>query len=228
MAGRKVAPCHTYTDIVMNSARQYPRPFEATLGHEADRFTDRDESGLHLRRDWGEAGHRLDDEPSEGVETEQGLDLLLSLYSEGGWDEDATIVSDPIALDAPASEELELTIDVELPSIEVELPEPSVDVAPIALEAAVAPQSESHLWEGFDGELGVFVATYRAHVIGAPTRLTLHLTHERSVTVMATVRFVRAAGEGWPGVGVQIDQPTDDLRQAFRRFGRLRPAAFYG
>ena len=61
MSRRKVATRPTYTDIVMDSARQHPRPFEATLGHQADRFSDRDESGLHLRRDWGEAGHRLDD-----------------------------------------------------------------------------------------------------------------------------------------------------------------------
>jgi len=127
------------------------------------------------------------------------------------------------------SGELELAIEVELPSIEVELPvEPTTGFAPVALEAAVALHSESHLWEGFDGELGVFVATYQDHAIGAPIRLTLHLTHEASVTVPATVRFVRDADEGWPGVGVELDRPRDELRAAFRRFGRLRSSAFYG
>lgn len=209
----------------MNSARQHPRPFEATLGHDAERFADREEeSGLHLRRDWGEAGHRLDDEPASEVANDQSLDLLLSLYSEGGWDDEATVVSEPLA---EPEAELELTIDVELPSIEVEVPAES-DLAPVALEASVALQSESHLWEGFDGELGVFVATYRAHAMGTPIQLTLHLTHEQSVTVAATTRFVRDAGEGWPGVGVEIDRPTDELRQAFRRFGRLRAPTFYG
>jgi len=202
----------------MDSARQPSRPFEATLPgltHYRD-----DESGLRLRSELGEAGHRLDDEP---VEVEDSLDLLLSLYSDGGLGEGDTVVCDSLA----DSEELEIPIEVELPSIEIELPAER-DAAPIALEAAVAPQSESHLWEGFDGELGVFVATYQEHAIGTPIRLTLHLTHQATVTVPGTVRFVRDAEDGWPGVGVELDRPSDALRAAFRSFGRVRPSAFYG
>jgi len=136
---------------------------------------------------------------------------------------------EPLAEELTASGELVLPIEVELPSIDVELPvEALPPVAPKALEASVALRSESHLWEGFDGELGVFVATYGEHAIGAPIHLTLHLTRERTVTLPATVRFVREADEGWPGVGLELDDPSDELRAAFRRFGRLRPHAFYG
>jgi len=219
----------------MTSARQDP------FGPQLAPASAEDQSGLRLRGEWtGEAGHRLDDD----TEPANDFELLPSLY-DAGFDGDDTIVAPELT---PAEESLEL--DIELtpaePSLELDIelaeprpaaavdPDPSIEVdldglAPErhALEAAVALRSESHLWEGFDGDLGVFVATYRELPIGSPVTLTLHLLGEPTLTLHATVRFLRDDPSQWRGLGLQLDQPTAYLREAFRRFGRRRPPAFF-
>lgn len=211
-----------------------------------------DESGLRLRSaDWpGEAGHRLHDEAPTHAEE------LLSLFDEG-FDDDDTVIADglgpslelgiylaeaagldvdieveepsldiEIAVEEPACEERDVDIDVELPPAREYR---AFDRGPARhpLEAAVALRSESHLWEGFDGELGVFVATYEELPIGTPVELTLHLLGEPPLTLHATVRFLRDDPTQWRGLGLQLDHPTAYLREAYRRFGRRRRPAFF-
>ncbi len=210
----------------MDSARQ--DPFGPRLP--AAPAAAEDQSGLRLRSEWlDEAAHRVG-EADETSETDS-FDLLPSLYSDG-WDDDDTIVAEPLAFHDPEPS-LELDIDIELAeasSIEVDIDialEPANDQERVALETAVAPRSDSHLWEGFDGELGVFVATVQELPIGTPVALTLHLTGEPTVTIPATVRFLRDDPRHWPGLGLQLDRPTHYLREAFRRFTHHRPPTFY-
>jgi hypothetical protein len=221
----------------MDSARN--DPFGPQLAASA---SSEDQSGLRLRSEWlDEAGHRLD---ATEEASDDSLDLLPSLYSED-WDTDDTVVADTAAfrdpepsleLDIEVAESGSLELDIEVAEsgsleldIEVDLdPEPANGPQRVELEAAVALRSDSHLWEGFDGELGVFVATVRELPIGTAVSLTLHLTGEPTVTVPTTVRFLRDDPTQWPGLGLELDRPTHYLREAFRRFARLRPAAFHG
>lgn len=226
----------------MTSARQ--DPFGARLAPVA---SPEDQSGLRLRSDWAdEAGHRLDD--VDDAPASESFDLLASLYDES-WDEEDTVVCPELAPvlepENDVEPSLELDIDLAEPSLDIDIDvavapsqeislEIDLDLQPearperVELEAAVALRSDSHLWEGFDGELGVFVATVTELPLGTPVALTLHLAGEPTITVSATVRFLRDDPNQWHGLGLELDRPTAYLREAFRRFAHLRPPAFYG
>ena len=127
-------------------------------------------------------------------------------------------------LDAPFSEPATGPASLE---VEVDLAPPVRAPSAPRLAVAVAPRSESFVWEGLDGEAGVFVATYAEHPIGAAVELELHLMGEGSFTAPGTVRFVRAAGDCWPGLGVELDRVSPELDAALTRFARPRPPRFH-
>ncbi|MBX3246186.1 MAG: hypothetical protein KF901_03310 [Myxococcales bacterium] len=147
----------------------------------------------------------------------------------------------PLVLPVDADEHEELTTKVDLPTEPVEPPEWTddrtlVDTPPFSddpddvterVEVAVALQSESALWEGLDGELGVFWATYEERALGTPAQLTVHLTGETSFTVRATLVWTRSAPGVWPGHGFRIDAPTPDVWFRMQRFARRRAPLFH-
>lgn len=147
----------------------------------------------------------------------------------------------------PREQSVDIDIDVEEPrdslEIDLHLLEPRADdAAPLELvididfvtdeerlrlDVAIAHNSDSHIWEGLDGEYGVFLATYQTLPIGTQVELTVHLL-DQSFEAPATVRWVRAENTGvWPGLGLELDLLTEDIARTIERFGRVRPAMFH-
>ncbi|MCA9615528.1 MAG: hypothetical protein KC586_22385 [Myxococcales bacterium] len=108
--------------------------------------------------------------------------------------------------------------------IPIELEEPTT----LALEVSLAPQSESAVWEGLEGELGVFLATYDELPIGTEVKLTVHLTGERSFETRARVIWLRGADGMWPGAGLRLLENRPDVWFRLQRFSRrCRPPMFH-
>lgn len=106
----------------------------------------------------------------------------------------------------------------DLPSIEipVDVDEPE----PVALEVSIARQSESAIWEGLDGEVGVFFATYDELPIGTEVVLTVHLTGERPFETRARVVWLRNAPGLWPGLGLRLLENRPDVWFRIQRFSQ--------
>lgn len=106
----------------------------------------------------------------------------------------------------------------ELPSIEIpiDVDEPE----PVALEVSIARQSESAIWEGLDGEVGVFFATYDELPIGTEVVLTVHLTGERPFETRARVVWLRNAPGLWPGLGLRLLENRPDVWFRIQRFSQ--------
>ncbi|MCB9632668.1 MAG: hypothetical protein H6721_11100 [Sandaracinus sp.] len=132
---------------------------------------------------------------------------LASLEAELDAFESLATQHDAFAHAEPTSVSLELPIDVEEPAL-------------LALEVSLAPQSESAVWEGLEGELGVFLATYDDLPIGTEVKLTVHLTGERSFETRARVIWLRAADGMWPGVGLRLLENRPDVWFRLQRFSR--------
>lgn len=109
--------------------------------------------------------------------------------------------------DAPSFPSLEIPIDVDEPE-------------PVALEVSIAPQSESAIWEGLDGEVGVFLATYDELPIGTEVVLTVHLTGERPFETRARVVWLRNAPGLWPGLGLRLLENRPDVWFRIQRFSQ--------
>jgi hypothetical protein len=109
--------------------------------------------------------------------------------------------------DAPSFPSIEIPIDVDEPE-------------PVALEVSIARQSESAIWEGLDGELGVFLATYDELPIGTEVTLTVHLTGERPFESRARVVWLRNAPGLWPGLGLRLLENRPDVWFRIQRFSQ--------
>jgi len=109
--------------------------------------------------------------------------------------------------DAPSFPSIEIPIDVDEPE-------------PLALEVSIARQSESAIWEGLDGEVGVFLATYDELPIGSEVMLTVHLTGERPFESRARVVWLRNAPGLWPGLGLRLLENRPDVWFRIQRFSQ--------
>lgn len=128
---------------------------------------------------------------------------------------DAALESLTTQADAPSFSSLEIPIDVDEPEL-------------LALEVSIAPQSESAIWEGLDGELGVFLATYDELPLGTEVMLTLHLTGERPFVSRARVVWLRNAPGVWPGLGLRLLENRPDVWFRLQRFSqRWRAPMFH-
>lgn len=126
-------------------------------------------------------------------------------------------------------DDLELDIEVEAPAlhaIEAITPLP-------AIEVALAPNSESNFYAGFDEAhpTGVFVATYSRLPVGAPVYLDVHLPAGFRFRTAALVEWVRppeAAGPGAPaGIGFEMRGLDEVARRLVHGFARNRKPLFY-
>lgn len=127
-------------------------------------------------------------------------------------------------------DELELDIEVEEPtSLDPDLDPSTLPKVVVAL----APNSESHFYGGFDetNPDGVFVATHHLMDLGAPVRLELMLPGGYEMHATAVVEFVRppeAAEAGAPtGYGVRLCELDVSMRRLIAAFCKHRPPYFY-
>lgn len=133
----------------------------------------------------------------------------------------------------PTEEELEIEVEVELDEPgELGSLEGVLGALP-ELEVALAPNSDSNFYAGFDDEHpdGVFVATYSQLAVGAPVYVTVHLPggyRFRSAAMVEWARSGEACAPGLPvGIGLSLcglDLPT---RRLIRSFVRHRKPMFY-
>ncbi len=151
-----------------------------------------------------ESGIRLRPTPEDGLDTE-ALDPLADLEID---------VEDPSdALDAA----LRVVLDATVPELEV----------------ALAPNSESNFYAGFDDEHpdGVFFATYTRLEVGAPAYVTVLLPAGHRFRTPALVEWVRppeAAGPNVPaGVGLKMCGLDAEAQKLVRTFARHRRPIFY-
>jgi uncharacterized protein (TIGR02266 family) len=99
----------------------------------------------------------------------------------------------------------------------------------INVEVGVA--SHSNFYQGFTENLsnsGVFVATYAVQPIGAKVDIVLTFPKGEQIHLSGVVRWLReAAGEHWPGLGVQFESLSPEAEARVREFIRLREPLFY-
>lgn len=159
-------------------------------------------------------------------QTGDSLDIDLDFLAPASAEAAATSVEAASVEAAESQNEPDLDIEVEEEiDIEVEI-DLVADQEQLKLEVAIARNSDSHVWEGLDGEYGVFLATYQTLAVGTQVQLTVHLL-DRTFTTPATVRWMRNENTGiWPGVGLEIDVLTPEITAAIKRFGKVRPAMF--
>lgn len=134
----------------------------------------------------------------------------------------------PIEVACDDDDELgDIEIDVELePEIEITIDFVTHEET-LRLEVEIARESDSHIWEGLDGELGVFLATYQTLPVGTQVHVIVHVL-DRVFEAPATVRWSRVENTGvWPGLGLELDEVTDEIAATIQRFGMVRPAMFH-
>ena len=106
-------------------------------------------------------------------------------------------------------------------------------LAPLHQEVVLAPESESAFWEGLEGELGVFIATFaEGFEEGQELRLLLTVSDGRAVfgpfEARARVVFLRAASErGWPGAGLVLEGAAEPLHRAAAQLAAVRQPLFW-
>lgn len=133
----------------------------------------------------------------------------------------------------PTLEEAELEIDVE-----VEDPRGLEDLEGVVgalpeLEVALAPNSDSNFYAGFDDEHpdGVFFATYVPLAVGAPVYVTVHLPGGYRFRSAAMVEWTRTGEAGAPGLATGLGLSLCGLdvatRRLIRSFVRHRKPMFY-
>ncbi|MEM9074537.1 MAG: hypothetical protein AAGE52_38940 [Myxococcota bacterium] len=145
------------------------------------------------------------------------IDIDVNIEPQADWQPDS--LERDLALLDPEGVEPNVSIEVEIDLVS--------DEERVELDISIAKQSDSHFWEGLDGEYGVFLATYETLEIGTRAQVQLHVMGQ-SFSVPATVRWLRNENTGiWPGIGLELDAPADDLVATIRRFGDVRPAMFH-
>ena len=187
------------TEIGVPSFVQLQREQSIDIDLEVDRFVD----GALAEHD----GSNIDVEQQlDDPEWQTGDSLEIDL-----------LYLEPSSEAASSLDEVELEIDIDLVTEEEQL----------RLEVEIAQSSDSHIWEGLDGECGVFLATYQTLPIGTHVQLTVHLM-DRAFSVSATVRWMRDENTGiWPGLGLEFDVVTVEVAKALERFAQIRPAMFH-
>lgn len=124
-----------------------------------------------------------------------------------------------------------LEIDVEEPRHLDELDE-VLSVLP-ELEVALAPNSESNFYAGFDDQHpdGVFVATYERLEIGAPIYVVVHLPAGYRFRTPAVVEWVRppeVSDAGMPpGLGLKMCGLDQRMRHLIRSYAKHRKPLFW-
>ncbi|MEZ4338347.1 MAG: hypothetical protein R3B82_17130 [Sandaracinaceae bacterium] len=104
---------------------------------------------------------------------------------------------------------------------------------PPVIEVALAPNSESNFYGGFDEEYpdGVFVATYQPVPPDAPVYAVVLLPGGYRFRTPALVEFVRepeaATPEAPAGVGLRMCGLDGRMRRLIREFAKHRPPMFY-
>lgn len=170
------------------------------------------------------------DDADRAVFTSEMLQELRRRLREAEVREASGVRLRPTADDDDADEELELDVDVEL-DLDLEQVAPRAPVA--ELEVALAPNSESNFYAGFDDEHpdGVFLATYTRLPVGAPVSLEVHLPAGHRFRTAARVEWVRppeAAAPGVPaGIGFSMCELDEAARSLVRSFARQRKPLFY-
>lgn len=214
----------------------YPRPSEpdASLRDEEDRTV----RGVYLGAEVEEehtAPGVIETSADEHVLTTDMLEDLRRRLRAAEEREESGIRLRPTpsdaSLDAVIDSLAELEIDVELDDSfgagslpGVELPE---------LEVALAPNSESNFYAGFDDEHpdGVFFATYSRLTVGSPVYVTVLLPAGHRFRTPALVEWVRppeAAGPLAPaGVGLKMCGLDAEAQRLVRTFARHRKPIFY-
>lgn len=134
------------------------------------------------------------------------------------------------AQDTPVEDSLEIDIEVEEPTYF----DPDLDPSTLPkVVVALAPNSDSHFYGGFDetNPDGVFVATHHLLDLGAPIRVEMLLPGGYEIHASAVVEFVRppeAAHEGAPtGYGVRLCELDVSMRRLIAVFCKHRPPYFY-
>ena len=101
------------------------------------------------------------------------------------------------------------------------------------IEVALAPNSESNFYAGFDDEhpQGVFVATYQRFEVGTPVYAKIYLPggyRFRTEAVVEWTREAEAAGQGLPaGVGLSMCGLDHRMEALVRTFVKLRKPIFF-
>jgi hypothetical protein len=119
----------------------------------------------------------------------------------------------------------EIDIDIEPPRTLDELEEV---LSPLPeLEVALAPNSESNFYAGFDETHpdGVFFATYERYAIGTPLYATIHLPAGFSFRAAAMVEWVRDSDT--PGLGLKLCGLDTRAWGLIASFVRNRRPMFY-
>lgn len=104
---------------------------------------------------------------------------------------------------------------------------------PPTIEVALAPNSESNFYGGFDEEYpdGVFVATYQPIPTDAPVYAVVFLPGGYRFRTPALVEFVREPEAATPdapaGVGLRMCGLDGRMRRLIREFAKHRPPMFY-
>ena len=91
-------------------------------------------------------------------------------------------------------------------------------------------QGESNLYEGLDGEQGVFVASYNYLKHPVETKVTVNITFPGNVTMKAKATVAwRKEGPGveWPGVGLEFEGLSDKQTSILAAFKEQRSPLFY-
>ena len=128
-------------------------------------------------------------------------------------------------------DDLELDIEIDEPKTFAEL-EQVLTTLP-ELEVALAPQSDSNFYAGFDEShpTGLFFATYGTMEVGEPVYLDVYMPagyRFRTPAVVEGVRPPEAAEPGLPaGIGFQLCGLDTRMRRLIRTFARHRKPMFY-
>ena len=134
-------------------------------------------------------------------------------------------------LESVIGEPLDLDIDVEPPRSFGEWTDELTSLP--ELEVALAPNSDSNFYAGFDSEHpdGVFLATYRDLPVDTPVYAVVHLPAGYRFRTPALVEFVREPEAATPdapaGVGLRMCGLDPRMRRLIREFAKERAPLFY-
>lgn len=109
-------------------------------------------------------------------------------------------------------------------------PPPNVDVKYMVRLRAT---SEANLWSGLmdDAPAGVFVPTWRQHVLGSLVAIAVEIPGRSELIVLDTVvRWVRLGSDSSdcpPGVGLEFLSLSIQANRAVRRFAATRAPMLY-
>jgi uncharacterized protein (TIGR02266 family) len=99
------------------------------------------------------------------------------------------------------------------------------------LQVHIDFHTDSQFFNGYSEDMsdgGMFVATYSVLPIGSEVALEFELPAGRKIKSAGRVVWHRDASSGGaPGMGVSLQAPSDEDREAILEFTRERPPLFY-